>query len=160
MLYGRGRDRRSNGRFAGSGPGRFDEKGCGVMHSHGGFVGKKNKPIQACVAGGKPPCPICPVKDKCAHGIKMVGKNERVLTREVKEVGFDRWSNGRKRKGTDVPAAMTPSEAGKALSDLAKVKRKFCCPMCQGSGATGNIVHGMEEPCPACDGTGFVRENR
>jgi hypothetical protein len=83
-----------------------------------------NKPIQACVEGGKPPCPICPVKDQCSHGIKIVGKNERVSTREMKEVmGFDLWSNGRKRKGADVPAAITPSEAGKALSNLAKAKR-------------------------------------
>jgi len=58
----------------------------------------KSKPIQACVAGGKPPCPICPVQDQCSHGIKMVNKNKRVLTREVKGV------------------------MGKALSNLAKAK--------------------------------------
>jgi hypothetical protein len=30
------------------------------------------------------------------------------------------------------------------------------CPMCRGSGGTGNIVQGMEEPCPACDGCGYI----
>ncbi len=64
-----------------------------------------SKQAGECVAGGKPPCPICPKVQECPHGLKVVGKSQET-TRTLA-----------------IKSKMTPSEAGGHLSRLALLKR-------------------------------------